>query len=143
MDILGGYRNDISVELDRKKIEAAGLDMGQVMQRISSSFSHGTVGDVYGTDGKMSVSLDTGLNNIDSVKNLPIENAQGDKVYLRDIANIRSGPMDIKAYYSFQEKNSIDSSASGSQDRNSSDTVFIGVAKLKGTNSVIVVDDVL
>lgn len=43
MDILGGYRNDISIELDREKIEATGLDMGQVMKQVSGSFAHGTV----------------------------------------------------------------------------------------------------
>lgn len=135
MDILGGYRNDISIELDRKKIEAVGLDMGQVMKQISGSFSHGTVGNLSGGDGKISVSLDTELSTIDSVKNLLIANTLGSKIYLRDIATIRSGPMDITSYYSFAEKESF---ASGSEN-----TVFIGVAKLKGTNSVVVVDSIL
>ncbi len=43
--------------------------------------------------------------------------------------------MDITSYYSFAEK---ESSLSGSLN-----TVFIGVAKLKGTNSVVVVDSIL
>lgn len=143
MDILGGYRNDISVELDRKKIEAAGLDMGRVMKQISTSFSHGTMGDVYGKDGKISISLDTELNNIDSVKNILIENTRGSKIYLRDIANIRSGPMDIRSYYSFMEKDPESLSVYGTENISSLDTVFIGIAKLKGTNSVIVVDNIL
>lgn len=135
MDILGGYRNDISIELDRKKIEAVGLDMGQVTKQISESFSHGTIGNIMGSDGKISVSLDTELSTIDSVKNLLIANTLGSKIYLRDIAVVRSGPMDITSYYSFAEKESF---ASGSEN-----TVFIGVAKLKGTNSVVVVDSIL
>jgi len=136
MDILGGYRNDISIELDRKKIEAAGLDMGQVIQQISTSFVHGTVGDVYSPDGKISVSLNTELSTIEAVQNLPIVNTSSSKIYLRDIANIRVGPMDITSHYSFAEKPLSDEGGS-------ENTVFIGIAKLKGTNSVVVVDAIL
>ncbi|OIO76412.1 hypothetical protein AUJ87_03050 [Candidatus Gracilibacteria bacterium CG1_02_38_174] len=146
MDVLGGYKSDISIELDRQKIEAANLDMGQIMKQISLSFAHGTVGNISGDSGKISVSLDTELNSIDSVKNLLITTSTSfikgggeaggfGKIYLRDIATIRSGPMDITSYYSFAEK---ESSLSGSLN-----TVFIGVAKLKGTNSVVVVDSIL
>jgi len=46
MDVLGGYKSDISIELDRQKIEAANLDMGQIMKQISLSFAHGTVGNI-------------------------------------------------------------------------------------------------
>lgn len=46
IDILGGYQDDISVELDRKKIEAAGLDVGQVLKQVSESFASGNVGDM-------------------------------------------------------------------------------------------------
>lgn len=140
MDILGGYRNDISIELDRKKIEAANLDMGQVMKQISTSFAHGTVGDIYSPDGKISVSLDTNLSTIEAVQNLPIANTSASKIYLRDIATIRSGPMDIASHYSFAEKTL---SSSGTENISSLNTVFIGIAKLKGTNSVVVVDAIL
>jgi multidrug efflux pump subunit AcrB len=132
MDILGGYRNDISIELDRQKIEAANLDMGQVMKQISTSFVHGTVGDIYSPDGKISVSLNTELSTIEAVQNLPIANTSSSKIYLRDIATIRSGPMDIASHYSFVEK-----------DISPENTVFIGIAKLKGTNSVVVVDAII
>ena len=74
MDILGGYRNDISIELDRQKIEAANLDMGQVMKQVSLSFAHGTFGNLANENGKISVSLDAGLYSVDSIKNLLIEN---------------------------------------------------------------------
>lgn len=135
MDILGGYRNDVSIELDRKKIEAANLDIGQVIKQISTSFVHGTVGDIYSPDGKISVSLNTELSTIESVQNLPIANNSASKIYLRDIATIRSGSMDITSHYSFAEK---EITISGSEN-----TVFIGIAKLKGTNSVVVVDSIL
>lgn len=134
MDILGGYQNDISIELDRKKIEAANLDIAQVMQKVSGSFAHGILGNI-GTDAKISVSLDTGLNSVDSVRNLLIEDKNGSKIYLRDIATIKNGPIDTTPYYSFASK---ESTFSGSEN-----TVFVGIAKLKGTNSVVVVDSIL
>lgn len=134
MDILGGYRSDISIELDRKKIEAASLDMAQVMQKISGSFAHGTLGNL-GNDTRISVSIDTGLNSIDSVRDLLVEDRNGSKIYLRDIATIRNGPLDTTSYYSFASK---ESAFSGSEN-----TVFFGIAKLKGTNSVVVMDSIL
>ena len=73
IDILGGYRSDISIELDRKKIEASGLDMGQVMKQVSGSFAHGMVGNLVSESGKISVSLDTEFNSIESIRNLLIE----------------------------------------------------------------------
>lgn len=66
------------------------------------------------------------------MKDLLIENASNSKIYLRDIATIRSGPMDITSYYLFAEK-----------DFSPENTVFFGIAKLKGTNSVVVVDSIL
>lgn len=131
IDVLGGYRNDISVELDRKKIEAAGLDISAVLLKIRSSFQYVTVGKIE-TDGeKTAVLLDTKLDTKKDIENLLVSYENGIKIYLRDIATIQSGPIDIRSYYRFAD-------ASGEKD-----SVFFGVAKLKGTNAVNVVENVL
>lgn len=131
IDVLGGYHNDISVELDRKKIEAFGLDIAQTISTLSSNFTRATVGNIIDADGKIAVLISSNLSDIDRINNLLVSQSGETKIYLRDIASVKSGPIDIKSYYKFSEKGE------------SKDAVFIGVAKLKGTNSVVVVDDIL
>ena len=83
------------------------------------------------THGKISVHINHGLQDIESIGNFPIISDQKTSIYLRDIANIISGPIDIRSYYTL------------SNSTEQKDAVFLGIAKLKGTNSVITVEKLL
>ncbi|MDD2916567.1 MAG: efflux RND transporter permease subunit, partial [Candidatus Gracilibacteria bacterium] len=130
IDIIGGYENSLSIELDRTKIESSGLDIGRTIATLQASLTHASVGNMEGLD-KTVLIVDASLNSKKELEGLLVSEVSGTKIFLRDIASVREGPIDIASYYRHSDKNS------------SKDTVFLGVAKMKGTNAVSVVENVL
>ena len=50
--------------------------------------------------------LSTDLNSKQALEGLLISIKDGAKIYLRDLAEISSGPIDIKSYYAYSDKQS-------------------------------------
>ncbi|MDP2090638.1 MAG: efflux RND transporter permease subunit [Candidatus Gracilibacteria bacterium] len=130
IDIIGGYEDNISIKLNKSKIESFGLDIGQVLSTIKSSSIYKSVGNIV-TDTKTSIIINTNHNTKKELEGLIISNISGTKIYLRDISEISSGPIDIASYYTYSDKNT------------SKNSIFLGVAKMKGTNAVLVVENIL
>lgn len=130
IDIIWGYEDDISIKLNKSKIESYGLDIWQVIGIIKSSTIYKTVGNFEG-DTKTSILLSSNLNSKKDLEWLLIFNNAWAKIYLRDVASISSWPINIASYYTYSDK------------ENTSDAVFLGIAKMKWTNAVLVVEDVL
>lgn len=131
IDIVGGYSNDISIELDKTKIEWYRLDVAQVVQVIKSSPIFKTLGFAEKNATKTMIFIDGGLDNEKALKEFVVGNVLGQKIQLRDIARVYSGPIDIKSMYRFSDS------------KESHDSVFLWVAKVKGSNGVVVVKNVL
>ena len=130
IDVIWGYEDDISIKLDKAKIESFGLDVGQIFWVIQSSNIYKTVWDIE-SKTKTSLLLNANLNSKKNLEWLLVANISWTKIYLRDVADISSWPIDITSYYAYSDKNS------------SKDAVFLWVAKMKGSNAVFVVEDVL
>lgn len=75
--------------------------------------------------------LDGALNDKRGLENLMIAQVAGAKIYLKDVASIGYGPIDLNSFVRFSDKDS------------SKAAVLLGVAKMKGSNAVNVVGDVL
>ncbi|MDD2487624.1 MAG: efflux RND transporter permease subunit [Candidatus Gracilibacteria bacterium] len=131
LDIIGGYKNVLSIKLDKIKIESFNLDIGQVIQTIKASGAYKTVGNADDSKTKTLLVMDGDLNDIKNLENLIVSNATGANIYLKDISEIKKGPVNIQSYYRFSDKGF------------SKNTVFLGIAKVKGSNAVNVVEGVL
>lgn len=130
IDIIWWYTDDISIKLDKTKIESFWLDIWQVIWTIKSSSIYKTVVTLE-NETKTTLLLSTNLNSKKDLDWLLISNLNWVKIYLKDVAEISSGPIDITSYYTYSDKQS------------SKDSVFLWVAKMKWTNAVFVVEDVL
>ncbi len=130
IDIIWGYEDNISIKLDKTKIESFWLDIWQVISNIDSSLIHKSIWN-FETESKTTLLLSSDLNSKKDLEWLLISNVNWSKIYLRDISEIYSWPIDLKNFYVYSDKKS------------SKDTVFLGVAKMKWTNAVFVVEDVL
>jgi multidrug efflux pump subunit AcrB len=130
IDIIGGYSNDISIELIPERIEDFGLDILTVVGRLKESFWEYMMGEISDGGTRYALYLGHDTDTLEQLRNFPII-ASGDKrVYLQDIALISSGPRDITKIYNYVSPTWRE------------DAVFLWVAKLKGTNSVHVVEAV-
>lgn len=130
IDIIGGYSNDISIELLPTKIEAYGLDILSVVGMLQESFGKGYIGNLTHDDKKYSIFIERKTDTLDTLKNLVLASKWGKKILLQDIAHIGVWPVDITSRTRY--------STSDSQ----REAVFVWVAKLKWTNAVSIVEQV-
>lgn len=131
IDIVGGYANDIAVEIDETALSARKIPLTQVIARIKSATLEAPIGDLETSGGRTRVTFRSDADTEGKLRDLPIVRSDADTVYLRDVATVSRGPIRITSY-----------SRHANHESNAS-AVFIGVAKIKGTNAVFVVDDVL
>lgn len=130
IDIIWWYEDNISIKLNKTKIESYWLDIWQVIWSIKSSTIYKSVWNIE-NNTKTTLLLNTSLNSKKDLEWLLVSNNNWTKIYLRDIADISGWPIDISSYYKYSDK------------KTSKNSVFLWVAKMKWTNSVIVVENVL
>lgn len=127
IDIVGGYSNDISIELIPERIEDFGLDILTVVGRLKESFGQYMMGEISDGANRYALYLGHDTDTLDQLRNFPIISSGNKQVYLQDISLISSWPRDITKAYDYVSPEWR------------YDAVFLGVAKLKGTNSVHIV----
>jgi multidrug efflux pump subunit AcrB len=130
IEIIGGYSNDISIELIPEKIEAYGLDLLSMITKLQTNFWKNTIGSLSHNGNNYSVILDQNTDSIKKIRELILSDSNGKKIYLQDVANVRSGPIDIHQKYK------------STNIYGSHDAVFVGIAKLQWTNAVHIVEEV-
>lgn len=88
IDIIGGYENSLSIELDTMKIESFGLDIGQVIATLKSSLVHASLGNMEQSD-KTVLSLRSSYNSKEEIEGLLVSDIAGTKIYVHDIARVQ------------------------------------------------------
>ena len=88
VDIRGGTREYVQVELREEEMEQYGLSMSDVANAIASADFTTTAGDI--NRGEVSLTLQGGVsyNTYDSYNNIPISLPSGDIIHVSDVANI-------------------------------------------------------
>lgn len=131
IDIIWWYTNSISIELSRSKIESYNLDIWQVIQAIQKNAVYKMAWNIEENSNKTMLFLNWDLNSVNKLENLIIYNFWWAKIYLRDVANIKYWPINIESYYRYHDE------------KKSKNTVLLWVAKMKWTNAVFVVEDMI
>jgi hydrophobic/amphiphilic exporter-1 (mainly G- bacteria), HAE1 family len=86
---------EISVQFDRKKAEALGVDLGQAAQAAGAAFGGNVATQFETTEGLEQVQViypDSYQTSIGALKSVPIRSSNGSIVYLGDIASFDSTP---------------------------------------------------
>ena len=129
--LIGGQRREIRVELDEAHLAAYSLAPMQVIGALGASNQRLDAGAY--ASGNRELLLETGefLRSADDVRGVVAGVANGKPVFVRDIAEVTDGGEEPSQYVRY--------SAGGSFDP----AVTIAVSKRKGTNAVVVADNVL
>ena len=130
IDIIGWYSNDISIELIPERVENFWVDMMSVISKLKESFGKWVVWSLVNDNKSYNVYIDHNTDTLKSIENFVVYSQGNKKVLLQDIAHINIWPVDIKSQYHM-------TTLSGTED-----AVFIGVAKLKWTNAVHIVENI-
>ncbi|SFP43283.1 efflux RND transporter permease subunit [Hydrogenimonas thermophila] len=127
VDIFGGFKKEILVEVDKKAVDKLGLNMGQVLGMLSKNDRDYAIGFMDIDRGRFLLKSNGKRDRLEQIKKLPIT----DKVRLEDIAHISYGHYDNSALYYGNGKPAIALSVQRSIDADVIKTIENVEAKLK------------
>lgn len=88
VDVAGGVKKEIVVEVNPEKMEGYGLSMQRIAQVIAAENSNQSSGTIEYGKKELSISNELKLTSIDEIKTIPIKLSSGAIVQLQDIASI-------------------------------------------------------
>lgn len=107
VDMVGGEEREIQVRINPEKIEGYGLSISAVQQAIASSNMDFPTGNVLSKDSRTTIRLAGKVTSIEELRNLPITTPSGVDIYLRDVADVQDGIVEIEKIARVDRKNTI------------------------------------
>jgi HAE1 family hydrophobic/amphiphilic exporter-1 len=89
VNVNGGLRRQIHVELSKEKITALNLSVNQVVNGIRQENQNTPLGEVYQGDATFLVRSQGQFTSLEDIRNLVVMTREGVPVYLRDIAEVK------------------------------------------------------
>ncbi len=96
INLIGGNERQITVNLNRNKLEAFGLTPTQVIGIVNASSLSTPAGNIKSPESEYSIKFDSKFNNADDLRNMPIVRySNGGQILLRDIAEVLDGQKEV------------------------------------------------
>jgi HAE1 family hydrophobic/amphiphilic exporter-1 len=89
VNVNGGLRRQIHVELSKEKITALNLSVNQVVNGLRQENQNTPLGEVYQGDATFLVRSQGQFTSLEDIRNLVVMTRDGVPVYLRDIAEVK------------------------------------------------------
>jgi HAE1 family hydrophobic/amphiphilic exporter-1 len=89
VNVNGGLRRQIHVELSKEKITALNLSVNQVVNNLKQENQNTPLGEVYQGDATFLVRSQGQFSSLEDIRNLVVMTREGVPVYLRDIADVK------------------------------------------------------
>jgi HAE1 family hydrophobic/amphiphilic exporter-1 len=105
--ILGGEERQISVNVDRKKIESFGLDISQVLYAVENANVDFPAGAVKSADQEITIRLAGKFKNADDIANVAITSRNGQSIYLKDVAAVVDGTKETESISRYNANTAI------------------------------------
>ncbi len=93
VDSNGGYKKEVHINFDSKKLEAMGLNAQSLADRLSGVGLASSGGLLMSSKEQLIVKLDSQTNNLDALMQMPLgRNIGGRAIKVRDVAQVRFDP---------------------------------------------------
>ena len=89
--VLGGEERQISVNVDRKKIESYGLDISQVLYAVENANVDFPAGAVKSAEQEITIRLAGKFRNAQDIADVTVTSRNGQTIYLKDVATVVDG----------------------------------------------------
>ncbi len=155
-EIISGRARELRVELDPQKIASRSLTAAQVVKRLQGADTAVQAGHFDSSNRSIKVTSSAFLRNARDVEGLVVGVHAGNPVYLRDIAQVIDGPEEADNYSRigfsnlFLDRHEDHPAASFDNEEISPAGAFasypavtLALAKKKGSNAVLVADEIL
>lgn len=128
LEIVGGYKNNVYIDLDLSALESTQTDINFIKQALDNNNFSLPVGEIdLSNQQKIVVDLDGQAIEIDKFKRIVISPPGSPIVYLEEVAEIYPGVKKVEQYSLY----------------NNQPAVFLGISKTASSNSVDVTEAVL
>ncbi len=97
VDVMGGVRRQIRVDLSKEKITALDLSVDRVVNILRTENQNIPIGEVEEGDMAYLVRSQGQFSSLDDIRNLVVLTKNGVPVYLKDIANVYDGTEDVRS----------------------------------------------
>ena len=137
--IVGGRREQVTVDVYPERLSGYGISLDQVAQTIKTANAETPAGGLETSGSHFSVITGSFLRSADEISRLVVGTHQNVPIYVHDVARVSQGPEDAKqlvAYYTGQ-------SAPQGLKADGVPAVTIAIAKKELTNGVTVADEII
>ncbi|MFC6998994.1 efflux RND transporter permease subunit [Rufibacter roseus] len=134
--ILGGQEREIKVNIDGSKLEAYGLSILQVQQKIANSNLDFPTGKIKDENGQTQIRLAGKFQSLDQMRNLVIKEDQNGIVRLSDVAEVQDTQKDIEVLTRINSSASVGITIQKQSDANAvevSEKTLAALAQLEET----------
>ncbi len=126
-----------NIKVDLDKLSGYHISLGQIAVAIKSISTNAPDIDTPSPDGTLTVfGIQNAIDSVEDLQNLIIASYQGSPIYLKDIAT-------VSCSYNIQDPQSSLIYFKNKDKKIDKEQVTLTVSKLKGTNAVVIVKDVL
>jgi len=139
--VVGGRSDQINIEVLPEKLSGFEITLDQLANTIRTANSEVGLGSIENNDRSFKIYSGAFLKSAADIQNLVVSINEGSPVYVRDVANVVSGPADTSsfvAYYTSPINHDPDAEVAYN-----ASAVTIAIAKKKGTNGVKVSQDII
>ncbi len=135
----GEHKEQFNIKVDLYKLSGYHLSMGQLMKAVQALAVNVPEVKNRTEDGKIVMfGVQNAINSVEDVRNVIVASYMGAPIYLRDVADVEVG----YDYQNFKGAQITQRDEKGNF-TSLTDQITLTVSKLKGTNAVIVAEDVL
>lgn len=135
VNVLGGVKREVQVEVDPVKLQGYGLDVNQVVQILRAENLNMPGGEVRGSGKRLVIRATGEFSSLDEIREVMIPTRLGTSVRIGDIADVRLGYGDTQQITRLNEKPSVTIAVLKKTDANTvgvSRAVLEEIEKIKG-----------
>lgn len=125
IDVYGGQEQEVAIEIDPDKLENYNLSIVDVYNKMKSSSINIPGGILREGEKEYLIKIEAEIETADEIKEIILSNKDGHLLKLKDIANIKVTPKDVKSIYR----------------KNGEDSIVVIISKTDGGNAISIVNN--
>ena len=107
VNIIGGRKREIRVNVDAKKLEGYGLSIGQVQQLITASNMEIPAGKIKTRENSTSIRLLGKIQDVEQLRNLTLASQNGVEIRLSDVADVQDTEEEAEKIARIDQENTL------------------------------------
>jgi multidrug efflux pump subunit AcrB len=123
VDVFGGERSRVDVEVDREVLEASGLVLGDVVRAIREGNVTRPGGAFEAGGREILLRVDHSPGDLEGLARLPVAHREGQRVLVGDVARVREGTADQRSSFRHRGAEAVALEVLQRQDANTVDVV--------------------